>query len=187
MRKHLSPKPYLYPLPVLIIGTYDENGLPNAMNAAWGTVCDINQVAVFLSANHKTTKNILLKRAFTISIADSKNVIEADYVGLVSGNTNSNKLEKTNWTILKSEVVDAPIFNELPLTLECKLVSYNEETECVVGEIINVSVDEDILDENNKIDLNKFKPISYDTANHAYIALGEKVGNAFQDGLKIKS
>lgn len=186
MRKSLQPKPYLYPLPVLIIGTYDENGLPNAMNAAWGTVCDMNQVAIFLSATHKTTKNILLKQAFTVSMADVKNVVEADYVGVVSGNTNPDKLEKINWTILKSEVVDAPIFNELPLTLECKLVSYNEETECVVGEIINVSVDEDILDENNKIDLGKFKPISYDTSNHAYVTLGEKVGNAFKDGLKLK-
>lgn len=186
MRINLQPKPYLYPLPVLIIGTYDENGIPNAMNAAWGTVCDMNQVAVFLSVTHKTTKNILLKQAFSVSMADAKNVIEADYVGVVSGNTNPNKLEKTNWTIIKSEVVDAPIFNELPLTLECKLVSYNEETECAVGEIINVSVDADILDENGKIDLNKFKPLAYDTSNHAYVTLGEKVGNAFKDGISLK-
>ena len=185
-RKNLQPKPYLYPLPVLIIGTYDENGIPDAMNAAWGTVCDMNQVAIFLSATHKTTKNILLKQACTVSMADAKNVVEADYVGVVSANKEPNKLEKTKWTIVKSEVIDAPIFEELPLTLECKLVSYNEETECAVGEIVNVSIDEDILDENGKIDLNKFKPLAYDTSNHVYITLGEKVGNAFKDGFNLK-
>ncbi len=186
MRKNLKPKPLLYPLPVLIIGTYDEFGTPNAMNAAWGTVWDVDKVGIILSASHKTTKNILLKKAFTVSMADVNNIVEADYVGVVSANDVPNKLEKTNWTIEKSEFIDAPIFKELPLTLECKLVSFDEDSECVVGEIVNVSVDENILGENGKIDLNKFKPIAYDTSNHAYYTLGEKVGNAFSDGLKLK-
>lgn len=186
MRKNLQPKPLLYPLPVLIVGTFDENDIPDAMTAAWGTVWDFDKIGIIISATHKTTKNILLKKAFTVSMADINNIVEADYVGVVSGNDVPNKLEKTKWTILKGELIDAPIFKELPLALECKLVSYDEETECAIGEVVNVSVDPNILTENNKIDLNKFKPLAYDTSNHAYLTLGEKVGNAFSDGLKIK-
>lgn len=185
MRKNLKPKPYIYPLPVLIIGTYDENGVANAMNAAWGTVCDVNRVCIFVTASHKTTKNFLRNNSFTVSMADVNNVVEADFVGIVSGNNDINKLAKTKWTVRKSEYVDAPIFDELPLTLECKVVSYDEEAECLIGEVINVSADESILT-NGKIDLSKFKPLAYDTENHAYVTLGEKVGDAFKDGLKLK-
>ena len=186
MRKNLKPKAYIYPLPVLIIGTYDENGSPNAMNAAWGTVCDTAQVSICLSATHKTVKNLLNTKAFTVSIADSKNVIPADYVGVVSANNDPNKLAKTGWTITKSEFVNAPIIEELPLVLECKLVSFDTETEICIGEVVNVSVDENILDKNGKIDLNKFKPICYDTDGHGYYTLGEKVGKAFFDGLGVE-
>lgn len=185
MRKNLNPKPLIYPLPVLIIGTYDEKGVADAMNAAWGTVCDMKQVCIFLSASHKTTKNILLNKEFTVSMADAKNVVEADFVGVVSANDVPNKLEKTNWTIIKSEFINAPIIQQLPLTLECKLVSFDEESECVIGEIVNVSVDEDILTDG-KIDLDKFKPIAYDPFNHNYVTLGDKVGKAFSDGFKLK-
>ena len=139
MRKNLKPKAYIYPLPVLIIGTYDENGTPNAMNAAWGTVCDTAQVSICLSATHKTVKNLLKTKAFTVAIADSKNVIPADYVGVVSANDIPDKLVKTGWTITKSEFVNAPIIEDLPLVLECKLVSYDTETEICIGEVINVS------------------------------------------------
>ena len=186
MRKNLKPKAYIYPLPVLIVGSYDENGIPNAMNAAWGTVCDTAQVSICLSAGHKTTKNILKTKAFTVAIADSKNVVSADYVGVVSGNQVCDKLEKTGWSVEKSEFVNAPIFKELPLVLECVLVSYDTETEICIGEVVNVSVDEGILDENGKIDLTKFKPICYDCCGHGYYVLGEKVGQAFSDGLKLK-
>lgn len=185
MRKNIKPKAYIYPQPVLIIGTYDENGIANAMNAAWGTVCDSNRVCIFVGSSHKTTKNLLLNGAFSLSIADASNVIEADYVGIVSGNEDSRKLLKTNWKIKKSEYVNAPIFEDLPLAMECKVISYNDEEECLIGEIVNVSVDENILT-NGKIDLSKFKPIAYDTDNHAYYSLGEKVGNAFKDGFKLK-
>ncbi len=185
MRKNIKPKAYIYPQPVLIIGTYDENGIANAMNAAWGTVCDSNRVCIFVSSTHKTTKNLLLNEAFSLSIADVNNVVEADYVGVVSGNEDSRKILKTNWKIKKGEYVNAPIFEELSLAMECKVVSYNDEEECLIGEIVNVSVDENILT-NGKIDLSKFKPIAYDTDNHAYYSLGEKVGNAFKDGFKLK-
>ncbi len=186
MRKNLKPKAYIYPLPVLIIGTYDENGTPNAMNAAWGTVCDTAQVSICLSTTHKTVKNLLKTKAFTVAIADIKNVILADYVGVVSGNNEPNKLAKTGWTITKSEFVNAPIVEELPLVLECKLINYDTQTEICIGEVVNVSVDDSILDKKGKIDLTKFKPICYDTDGHGYYTLGEKVGQAFFDGLKLK-
>lgn len=186
MRKNLKAKSYMYPLPVLIIGTYDENGVPDAMNAAWGTICDTAQVALVLSAGHKTVKNLLKTKAFTVSMADVKNVLPADFVGVVSANTQPNKLEKTGWHIQKSEFVNAPIIEELPLTLECKLVSYDTDTEICIGEVVNVSVDEGILDGKGKIDLTKFKAICYDCDGHGYYTLGERVGNAFSDGLKLK-
>ena len=186
MRKNLKPKAYIYPLPVLIIGTYDENGVPNAMNAAWGTVCDMARVSICIDKGHKTIKNLMKTKEFTVAIADKTNVIEADYVGVVSGNKEPNKLAKTGWTITKSEFVNAPVINELPLVLECRLVSYNEESEICIGEVVNVSVDENILDKKGKIDLTKFKPICYDTCNNSYYSLGEKVGSAFVDGLKLK-
>ena len=186
MRKNLKPKSYIYPLPVLIVGTYDQNGTPNAMNAAWGTVCDTAQVSICLSATHKTVKNLLETKAFTVGIADAKNVVPADYVGVVSANNVIDKIEKAGWTTIKSEFVNAPIIQELPLVLECKLVSYDVESEICIGEVVNVSVDEDILDQNGKVDLNKFKPICYDCDTHGYYTLGEKVGQAFFDGLKLK-
>lgn len=186
MRKNLKSKAYVYPLPVLIIGTYDENGIPDAMNAAWGTVCDTAQVSICLSATHKTVKNILKTKAFTVAMADLKNVVPADFVGIVSANNEPDKLLKTGWKITKGEFVNAPIFEELPLVLECKLVSYDVETEICIGEVVNVSACDSILDANGKIDLNKFKPICYDCDTHGYYTLGEKVGNAFSDGIKLK-
>ena len=186
MRKNLKAKAYVYPLPVLIIGTYDENGKANAMNAAWGTVCDLKKVSICLDKNHKTVKNLLKSKAFTVAIADEKNVIPADYVGIVSANDEAEKMEKAGWHVIKSQVVNAPIIEELPLVLECRLESYDEESEMAIGEVVNVSVDENILDKNGKIDLTKFKPICYDCDTHGYYTLGKKVGQAFSDGLKIK-
>ncbi len=186
MRKNLKPKAYIYPLPVLIVGTYDEKGVADAMNAAWGTVCDTAQVSICLSASHKTVKNLLKTKAFTVAIADADNVLPADYVGVVSANDVPDKLAKTGWHITKSAVVNAPIIEELPLVLECKLVSYDTDTEICIGEVVNVSADERILDEKGKIDLTKFSPICYDTSGHGYYTLGKRVGNAFLDGAKLK-
>ncbi len=179
MRKSLKPKAYIYPLPVLIIGTYDEEGNANAMNAAWGTVSDTAQVSICISKTHKTAKNFLKTKAFTVAIADANNVKQADYVGVVSGNNQKDKLSKVGWHTQKSDKVNAPIIQELPLVLECKLVSYDQETEICVGEVVGVSVDEAILDKNGKIDLNVFKPIAFDCDTHNYYKLGEVVGKAF--------
>lgn len=186
MRKNLGAKTYLYPQPVLIVGSYDENGVADAMNAAWGGISGGNQISMCLSAGHKTVKNILVRKAFTVSIADATNVVACDYVGIVSGNTVPNKMEKAGFHTIKSEFVDAPLIEELPLALECKMISYDEASGHLVGEIINVSADERILGEEDKIDVIKMEPIAFDPCNHTYLKLGEKVGNAFCDGAVLK-
>ena len=181
MRKNFGAKPWLYPMPVFIVAAYDEDGKPCCMNAAWGGIYDTNQVMVCLADDHKTTKNILASKAFTISIADAKHVVEADYVGLVSGNQVADKMEKAGLHTEKSKFVNAPIITEFPMTVECKLLKFNEDGICI-GEIVNVSADEKILNEDGKINPKKLNPLVYDSANHAYYTLGEKVGNAFSDG-----
>lgn len=186
MRKNLGAKAILYPMPVLIIGTYDEKGKPNAMNAAWGGISEETEISICVDDGHKTAENVVKAGAFTVSIADKNNVIAADYVGIVSGNKEENKIEKCGWTAIKSELVNAPLFKQLPFALECKLKSYDRETCRLVGEIVNISVDESILDEKDKISLDKFMPITYDPVGHTYRTLGEVVGKAFSDGKKIK-
>lgn len=186
MRKHFGAKTYLYPQPVLIIGTYDENGTPDAMNAAWGGISEATEITMCLSAEHKTVKNIIKRRAFTVSMATAAYVTECDYVGIVSGNDVPDKLERAGLHTTKAEFVDAPLIDELPMALECKLISYDDETCRLVGEIVNVNADESILDAEGMIDVDKLEPITYDPVHHAYLKLGEKVGNAFQDGAKLK-
>ena len=186
MRKNLDAKALVYPQPVFIIATYNEDGSFNAMNAAWGCVADFNKVAIYLDSSHKTHENIMNRKAYTVSMATSKYVTEADYVGVVSGNKVKNKMDKVNWHVLKSEIIDAPIIEELPLTLECVFESFDVESELLIGKVVNVSVDDSILDENGKIDPFKLDPITYDTVHHTYITLGKKVGNAFKDGFNIK-
>lgn len=184
MRKNFGVKPWVYPQPVLIIGTYDADGKPDAMNAAWGGQYDSNQVMLCLGA-HKTTENIRLKGAFTVSFATASQVVASDYVGIVSANDTPDKMEKAGFTTTKSEFVDAPIINELPMTLECKFVKFNEDG-IVVGEIVNVSADESILNEAGAIDAAKLDAIIFDPTSASYLKLGEKVGNAFKDGAKLK-
>jgi flavin reductase (DIM6/NTAB) family NADH-FMN oxidoreductase RutF len=185
MRKNVGAKPYVFPMPVLIVTSYNGDGTANAMNAAWGTISDMNQISIYLSAGHKTVKNILERKAFTVSIADAKHVAEADYFGVISGNKVTDKVKAAGMTHAKSEFVDAPVINEFPLALECKFISYDKESELMLGEIVNVSIDENILTDG-KIDMNKFQPISYDPANSTYHKIGEKVGNAFADGMYLK-
>lgn len=186
MRKNLGAKAILYPMPVLIIGTYDEKGTPNAMNAAWGGISEEKEISICVSDDHKTAENVVKSGAFTVSVADKNNVVAADYVGIVSGNDVPDKIAKCGWTAEKSEKVNAPLFRELPMALECKLISFDKETCRLVGEIVNVSADEGILDEKGRIDLSKFSPITYDPVGHTYRALGEAVGKAFSDGKKLK-
>ncbi len=185
MRKNFGKKSWMYPLPVLIIGTYNPDGTADAMNAAWGGLYDSDKVVLCLSAGHKTTSNIKERKAFTISFADAADVVSSDYVGMVSANNDSDKMNKSGFHTTKSEAVDAPMIDELPVTLECRFLKLNEDGN-IIGEIVNVSVDESVLDSDGNIDLCKFQPISFDPVHNAYRKLGEKVGNAFSDGSKLK-
>ena len=185
MRKNFGAKPVLYPQPVFIIATYGEDGTPDAMNAAWGGLSEENEISICISAGHKTTKNILARGAFTVSMATADTVVACDYVGIVSGNDVPDKFAKAGFHVTKSEFVDAPLIDELPMALECKLISYDEKSCRLVGEIVNVLADDKILTDG-KVDLSKFSPITYDPVNHNYIALGEIVGKAFSDGKKLR-
>lgn len=186
MRKNLGPKTYLYPMPVLIIGTYNEDGTPNAMNAAWGGISEENEISICVDDGHKTADNLQKRKAFTVSIADAKNLVACDYVGIVSGNKVPDKLEKAGFHEVKSEFVDAPVIQELPMALECEMISYDVPTCRLVGKIVNVSIDDSVLDESGKVDVAKLAPITYDPSGHGYYVLGEKVGSAFKDGAALK-
>ena len=185
MRKDFGAKPFLYPQPVLMLATYGEDGTPDVMNAAWGGIADMKRVAMYLSASHKTVKNILARKAFTVSMADADHVTECDYLGIVSANQVPDKVARAGFHVTKSAHVDAPLVDELPLALECRFVSFDEESELLVGEIVNVSVDESAMTDG-KVDVAKVAPITFDPFNNAYHVLGEKVGNAFSDGMALR-
>ena len=186
MKKDLGTKPFIMPMPVLIVGTYNEDGSADAMNAAWGTLCEMDTVALYLSDGHKTVANIRARKAFTVAIADEANMIPADYVGLVSAHTENKKIEKSGFTVTNSKRVDAPVIEQLPLTLECELDYIDEKSGCVYGKILNVVADEKVLDESGNVDLNKLNPISYDPASRSYFTMGKKVGKAFGAGAVLK-
>jgi len=183
MRKNFGSKPWIYPQPVLIIGTYDENNNTNAMNAAWGGIYDYDKLEINL-AEHKTTENLRKTKAFTVSIATKNTVVVSDFVGIVSGTKDPDKMKKANLHSNKSEFVNAPIFEEYPLTFECEMISLGEDGR-LVGKIINVSADESILT-NDKIDPDKLEAISFDPVNNKYLLVKGIVGDAFKDGLKLK-
>ena len=185
MRKNFGVKNWLYPMPVLIVGSYSEDGVPNAMNAAWGGIYDTNLVMVCLADDHKTTENIKKSGAFTLSFATAATVAPCDYVGIVSANDLPDKFSRAGFHATKSEFVNAPLIDELPVTVECNLLKFNEDGICI-GEIVNVSADESVLDADGKIDAKKLDPIIYDSVSHAYWSFGERVGSAFSDGKKIK-
>ncbi|HBM97602.1 TPA: flavin oxidoreductase [bacterium UBP9_UBA11836] len=185
MRQDFGVKSWFYPLPVLIIGTYNDDNSANAMNAAWGGLYDADMVVLCLSHDHRTTANIKARKAFTVSFADAKNVVSADYVGIVSAKQEPNKIAKSGFHVSKSEKVNAPIIDELPVTLECEFVKMTEDGN-IIGRIVNISVDESVLDANGALDMTKFKPITFEPAHNKYHVIGEIVGNAFQDGTKLK-
>ncbi len=185
-RKNFGAKPFSYPQPVLIIAAYGENDVPSAMNAAWGGISDYKEISMDLSKGHKTVKDLRTRGAFTVSMGTLSQMVACDYVGVVSGNKVPDKVAKAGWHVEKSSFVDAPLIKELPLALECKLISYDEETGILKGEIVNVSADESILDEEGRVDVKKLQPITFDPFNNKYIVLGETVGDAFKIGLSLK-
>jgi len=174
----------ILPEAVFIIGTYDENGVPNAMNAAWGTQTDFNEIIISLS-KHKTTENLEKTGAFTVAFGTVDTVTICDYFGVESGKK-INKIEKAGCHIHKSEHVNAPIIEEFPLTLECKVKSWKPEEGILVGEIVSEQADESIMTEDGHVDLDKMKPIIYDAAIHAYRGIGPVIATAFEEGFKIK-
>ena len=187
MRKDFNSQTWMLPMPVLMIGTYDENGKANLMNAAWGGIYDYGKIMICLSS-HKTTENIRKNKAFTISFATRKTVTACDYVGIVSQSKVPDKLKRANLHDIKSSKVNAPLFEEFPLTLECELEEVMNEGEGggnFVGKIVNVSVDESVLT-NGKVDTEKVDAILFDTIGLKYRALGEVVANAFIEGKKIQ-
>ena len=186
MRKNFGAKEMCYPMPVFIIGTYNADGTPNAMNAAWGGVTEEAQLTICVDAEHKTAENVLARKAFTVSMGTAKYVAACDYVGIVSGNKEPDKFAKAGFHATKSEFVDAPLIDELPMALECEMISYDPESCRLVGKVVNVCVDEDYLDADGKVDVNKLQPITFDPVHHHYLTLGEKVGRAFHDGLTLK-
>ena len=175
-----------YPMPVYIIATYGADGTPNAMNAAWGGISEETEISICVSQDHKTTENILARRAFTVSMATAQYMAACDYVGIVSGNQEPDKFAKAGFHATRSQFVDAPLIDELPMAVECELISYDPETCRLVGRIVNVCAEDSILGDNGKVDVDKLQPITYDPMNHHYLALGQKVGQAFHDGLSLK-
>lgn len=180
-RVNLGVKPYTTPQPVWILAAYDENGVANAMNAAWGGVSESNELSVCLTPSHKTCKDFMKTGALTISMADAEHVAACDYVGIVSGNDVADKLAKCGLTVSKSEFVNAPVINELAICVECNVKEFNEETCILKAEIVNVSVDEFVLTDG-KVDLAKVRPIAFDPFTNSYNVLGEKVGTAWGSG-----
>lgn len=181
MRKNFEKKLQFFPLPVLIIGTFDKDGKPNAMNAAWGGQSDTYEISICLS-NHKTTDNLKVNDSFTVAFATKDTLVESDYFGIASGK-NVDKIAKTGFEYEKGEYVNAPVFKKYPVTLECKVKLF--EGERLVGDVVNLSVDEAYLDKDGSIDYDKCGFISYDPVKHTYREMGSVVGFAFKDGKKL--
>jgi len=186
MRKNFGAKPMCYPMPVYIIATYGADGTPNAMNAAWGGISEEEEITICVDSGHKTAENIQNRKAFTVSMATVSQMAACDYVGIVSGNKVPDKFAKAGFHATPSEFVDAPLIDELPMALECSLISYDPESCRLVGRIVNVSADESVLGADGKIDAEKLRPITFDPVSHRYLALGTVAGQAFHDGLTLK-
>lgn len=187
MRKKIQTTEAIFPMPVLMVATYNEDGSTNVMNAAWGMMLERDMVVLNLTETHKTVQNIKRRKAFTVSIADVEHVVEADYFGVVSGNNTPKKFENSGLTSTKSENVDAPIVNEFPICLECEFMEYQDnEYGCgVVGKVVNVTADEKVMKED-KVDVSLVNAIAFDPYTHGYYKVTERVGNAFKDGLQLK-
>lgn len=186
--KSFGQKAWMLPQPVLVIGTYDANGTPNAMNAAWAGQWDYNQIVISLGS-HATTDNLNRCPDFTVAFATESTMTAADFVGLVSAKKDPQKFSKTGWTAEKASNVNAPVFKEFPLTLECRVKEKLQEssTGCyVVADIVNILADEACLAEDGKPDVEKMRLVTFDPIHNGYVALGNRVGNAFADGNKLK-
>lgn len=187
MRKKLNLTEGIFPMPVLMVATYNTDGSVNVMNAAWGTMQERGNVALNLTETHKTVQNIKARGAFTVSIADAAHVVEADYFGVVSGNKEPKKFENSGLTASKAETVDAPVINEFPLCLECKFIEFQDDAYGigVIGKVISITADENVI-VGDKVDISLVNAIAFDPYTHGYYRVSERVGEAFKDGLQLK-
>ena len=186
--KSFGQKSWMLPQPVLIIGTYNSDGIPNAMNAAWGGQWDAKEIVISMGA-HATTENLARCNDFTVAFATKDTMVASDFVGIVSAKNDPEKMKKTGWTAVKSDNVNAPVFTDFPMTLECRILRKIDESEegyYIVAEIINILVNEEYLAEDGKPNVEKMQLITYDPVHHGYISLGNRVGNAFSDGKQLK-
>ena len=186
--KSFGQKPWMLPQPVLIIGTYNQDGTPNAMNAAWGGQWDAKEIMISMGS-HATTENLARCPEFTVAFATRNTMVASDFVGVVSAKNDPEKMQKTGWTALKSEHVNAPVFTDFPMTMECRILRKIDESEegyYIVAEIVNILVDEKYIGDDGKPDVAKMGLITYEPIHHGYVALGERVGNAFSDGKTLK-
>ncbi len=187
MRNKLKITEGIFPMPVLMVATYNDDGSVNVMNAAWGTMQERDVVALNLSESHKTVQNIKKRGAFTVSIADAAHVREADYFGIESGNREHDKLAKAGLTAARAGTVDAPVINEFPICLECEFIEYqrNEYGCGVIGRVVNVTADSGVMPDG-KLDMSLVDAIAFDPYTHGYYRVTERVGEAFSDGLALK-
>lgn len=186
MKKDLGVIPAVFPLPVLMIGTYDKDGVPDVMNAAWGTVCDMDKIALCLGA-HKTTENIAQTGAFTVAIADARHVREADYFGITSACKTPDKFARSGLTAVRSKHVNAPIVEVFPLTMECTLLEEvrTDNLHMFVGKIVNVTADDSVLDDRGKVDAAKLGAIAFDQFGRSYRTMGEQIAGAWKAGVPL--
>lgn len=186
--KSFGQKAWVLPQPVLIIGTYNKDGMPNAMNAAWGGQWDMHEIMICMG-KHATTENLCINGEFTVAFATNETLVAADYVGIVSAKNVPDKMKHTGWTAVKAEHVNAPIFTDFPLTLECRIIEKIGESDDgynLIAEIVNIVCNEEYLAEDGKPDLTKMHLITFDPIHNGYIELGQRVGNAFCDGKMLK-
>ncbi len=185
--KSLGVRPYLFPMPTYMIGTYNGDGSVDVMMMAWGGICAEDMVALNLEAAHKTVANLRARKAFTLAVPGTDTLAASDYLGIVSGNQTPDKFERTKLTAVKSERVDAPVIGEYPLTLECTVERFEEEPYGlrILGRIVNVLADERVLDERGKIDAGKLNAFVFDQMRNGYYGIGERVGTAWKSGAPL--
>ena len=187
MKKQIKTTEAIFPMPVLLIATFNEDGTVNVMNAAWGTMVSRDIVALNLTETHTTVQNIKARKGFVVHIADAKHVTEADWFGVVHGNKEPEKFAKSGMTYEKSALVDAPVINELPIAMECEFMEYQDgDTGLgVIGKVLRTSVEEANM-KDGKVDVDSLEAIAFDPYTHGYYKVGGRVGDAFKDGLKLK-
>lgn len=184
MLKDMGKVAHVFPMPVLMIAAYDENGKVNVMNAAWGMNSGMDKLTLFISKPHKTTQNILKVKAFTVALADKVHMDVADYFGIVSGNDVNDKFERTGYTAVKSTNVNAPVIQEFPVTMECELLEVidTENTFAIVGQVVNMLADETVLNEKGRVDIGKLDALTFSQFDAGYYETGAKVGQAWGEG-----